>query len=57
VQGKDLVPKKITYRATSPLYAGERYRVLLDEEKSKVSEVRIVDSSGKTSMVGQIESA
>ena len=56
VQGKDTVPKKITYRATSPLYAEERYRVLMDEEKNRVSEVRIVDRYGKTSMVGQIES-
>jgi len=28
----------------------------MDEEKNRVSEVRIVDSYGKTSMVGQIES-
>jgi hypothetical protein len=51
-----LTPRKITYRATSPLYAGERYRIVLEEEKEKVSEVRIVDSYGKTSMVGNIES-
>ncbi|KAE9380629.1 hypothetical protein N431DRAFT_432917 [Stipitochalara longipes BDJ] len=57
VQGRDIVPKKVTYRATSPLYAGEKYRVIMDEEQSKVSEVKIVDSYGKTSMVGQIESA
>jgi hypothetical protein len=57
VQGRDIVPKKVTYRATSPLYAGEMYRVVMDEEQSKVSEVRIVDSYGKTSMVGQIERA
>ncbi len=57
VQGRDTVPKKITYRATSPLYAEERYRVLMGEEKNKVSDVRIVNSYGKSSMVGQIESA
>lgn len=57
VQGRDTVPKKVTYRATSPLYAGERYRVIMDEEKGKVSEMRIVDSYGKMSMVGKIESA
>jgi hydroxyacyl-ACP dehydratase HTD2-like protein with hotdog domain len=57
VQGRDVVPKKVTYRATSPLYAGEKYRVIMDEEKGKVSEVKIIDSYGKTSMVGQIESA
>lgn len=55
-KGGDAVPRKITYRATSPLYAGETYRVVLDEEKEKIAEVRIVDAYGKTSMVGQIES-
>lgn len=57
VQGRDVVPKKVTYRATSPLYAGEKYRVVMDETQGKVSEVEIVDSYGKTSMIGQIESA
>jgi hypothetical protein len=57
MQGRDIVPKKVTYRATSPLYAGESYRIIMDEAQSKVSEVKIVDSYGKTSMVGQIESA
>jgi hydroxyacyl-ACP dehydratase HTD2-like protein with hotdog domain len=55
VQGRDVVPKKVTYRATSPLYAGERYRVIMDEEHTKVSQVSIFDSYGKISMVGQIE--
>jgi hydroxyacyl-ACP dehydratase HTD2-like protein with hotdog domain len=50
------VPKKVTYRATTPLYAGETYRVLLDEEQDNISEVKIVDSYGKVAMVGQIES-
>jgi len=56
IQGRNVLPKKITYRATSPLYAGEKYRVIMDEEQGAVSAVRIVDSYGKTSMVGQIES-
>jgi hypothetical protein len=55
-RGGDAVPRKITYRATNPIYAGEAYRVVLDEEKEKIAEVRIVDAYGKTSMVGQIES-
>jgi hypothetical protein len=50
-----VVPKKVKYRATSPLYAGERYRVIMEEELNKISGVRIMDS--KTSMVGQIESS
>lgn len=56
VRGGDVFPKKITYRATSPLYAGEKYRVVMDEEVDKVTDVKIVDSYGNTSMVGQIQS-
>lgn len=48
--------KKVTYRATSPLYAGERYRIVMGEAKEKVTDVRIVDSYGQVGMVGQIES-
>lgn len=51
-----MFPKKITYRATSPLYAGENYRALMGEEKEKVTEVSIIDSYGRVGMVGQIES-
>jgi hydroxyacyl-ACP dehydratase HTD2-like protein with hotdog domain len=56
VHGGNVFPKKIAYRATSPLYAGEKYRVILEEEKDKISEVKIVDSYGKVGMVGTIES-
>lgn len=56
VKGRDAVPRKVTYRATSPLYAGEKYRVVLDEEKEKITEAKIVDAYGTTAMVGQIES-
>lgn len=56
VNGREVFPKKTTYRATSPLYAGEKYRVVMDEEENKVTEVKIVDSYGNTSMVGRIES-
>lgn len=56
VKGGDAVPKKVTYRATSPLYAGETYRILLEEEKDKITEAKIVDSYGRVGMVGQIES-
>ena len=57
VNGGKAFPKKITYRATSPLYAGERYRIVADEEVDKVTDLKIVDSYGKVSMVAQIESA
>lgn len=56
VNGGDVLPKKVTYRATSPLYAGERYRIVMDEPKEKVTDVTIVDSYGQVGMVGQIES-
>lgn len=55
-RGGDAIPRKVTYRATSPLYAGEKYMVLIDEEVDSVTEAKIVDSYGKTSMIGQIES-
>ena len=56
VEGGDATPKKLSYRATNPLYAGEKYRIVMDEEQDKVTKIRIVDSYGTTSMVGQIES-
>lgn len=55
IRGEDF-PKKITYRATSPLYAGEKYRVVMDEEENKSTSVKIIDSYGNTSMIGRIES-
>ncbi len=48
-------PKKIVYRATSPLYAGEEYRIIMEDEVDKITEVKIVDRYGVTSMVGRIE--
>ena len=56
IRGSSAFPKKITYRATSPLYAGEKYRMMMGEEKDKVTEVNIIDSYGKVGMVGKIES-
>lgn len=56
-KGGDVFPKKITYRATSPLYAGEKYRIMMDEDVDNIALIRIIDSYGKVSMAGQIESA
>lgn len=56
VRGGNVFPKKITYRATSPLYAGEKYRAVMGEEKGKITGVNIIDSYGQVGMVGQIES-
>lgn len=55
VHGGDAFPRRINYRATNPIYAGEKYRILMDEEDEKVSQMRIVDSFGATSMLGTIE--
>lgn len=50
------VPKSISYRATSPLYAGERYRIIVEEEKDGITDCKIFDSYGNISMTGNIES-
>lgn len=55
IKGGSLLPKKTTYRATRPIYACEKYRIVMDEEKDMVTEVRIVDSYGNVGMVGKIE--
>jgi hydroxyacyl-ACP dehydratase HTD2-like protein with hotdog domain len=52
----EMVPKRVEYRATSPVYVNEAYRVIMDEEAAEgVSEVRIVDSGGIVCMKGRIE--
>ena len=56
VRGGNASPKKITYRATRPLYAGERYRIVMGDEKDGVTEARIVDCYGGVGMLGRIES-
>ncbi|KAL5114351.1 hypothetical protein ACEQ8H_007741 [Pleosporales sp. CAS-2024a] len=55
----EAVPKRIAYRAMSPLYVGEPYRILLDKaDKGEDSEegwkAEIWDSFGKQSMKGAI---
>ncbi|CAO2654032.1 Nn.00g107650.m01.CDS01 [Neocucurbitaria sp. VM-36] len=52
----EAVPKSIAYRAMSPLYIGEPYRILLDKGESKPGEweAGIWDSFGKQSMKGTI---
>lgn len=57
IRSPDAVPRKISYRATTPLYAGEKYRAILSDEKEKITDIKLVDSYGKTAMVGTIESA
>ncbi|CZT06949.1 uncharacterized protein RAG0_12536 [Rhynchosporium agropyri] len=56
LHGGEATPKKITYRATSPLYADEPYRVVMGEEVGSLTDVKIVDSFGQMSMQATIES-
>lgn len=57
---EEAVPKSIAYRAMSPLYVGEPYRILLEKGMGKESseggwKAEIWDSFGKQSMKGTIE--
>lgn len=52
--GKEgVVPKSIAYRAMSPLYVGEQYRISL-KKAEKVWDTEIWDAFGKQSMKGTI---
>jgi hypothetical protein len=58
VRGKEeLVPKRVTYRATHPLYVGEAYRICLGrmEDEAGKWDVRVLDGRGNLCMVGEIE--
>ncbi|KAK1145387.1 hypothetical protein N8T08_004262 [Aspergillus melleus] len=53
--GDLVLPEKIAYRATSPLYAEEEYRVVLDEEQGDgVARVRILRPDGEVAMKAEI---
>lgn len=55
VDGGLVLPEKIAYRATSPLYAEEEYRVVLDEEAGDgVARVRILRPDGEVAMKAEI---
>ena len=50
------IPRKIKYRAMSPLYVGEQYRILMGKEDSEGKwKAEIWDSFGKIGMKGTIE--
>jgi hydroxyacyl-ACP dehydratase HTD2-like protein with hotdog domain len=50
-----LLPESISYRATSPLYAEETYRIVLDEEQGDgVSRVQIFTPDEKVAMKAEI---
>lgn len=53
----DLVfPQKIEYRATSPVYAGEPYRVLMNDDAvdKKDADVQVVSNDGTVCMKGTV---
>ncbi|KIX07035.1 uncharacterized protein Z518_05012 [Rhinocladiella mackenziei CBS 650.93] len=49
-------PEKIEYRATSPVYAREAYRVMMDDAAvgQKEAEVRVMSNDGTTCMKGTV---
>jgi hydroxyacyl-ACP dehydratase HTD2-like protein with hotdog domain len=47
-------PKEIQYRATSPVYAGEGYRVVTDEKIGQEAKVEVVSDDGTVCMKGTI---
>lgn len=51
-----IYPKQIDYRATSPVYAGEGYRIMMNEDAidKKQAEMLIVSDDGTTCMKGTI---
>ncbi|KAF2635175.1 hypothetical protein P280DRAFT_462007 [Massarina eburnea CBS 473.64] len=51
---EDAVPKSIAYRAMSPLYMGEQYRILLNREGEGKWKAEIWDGFGKLGMRGSI---
>lgn len=51
-----LAPQSISYRATSPLYAGDEYRVVLQEGEMGVSHVQIMGPGDVMAMKAEIRS-
>ena len=51
----DVVPRSISYRATSPLYAGDEYKIVLEEDRD-LARVQILGPGGVVSMKAEIQS-
>lgn len=47
-----VVPERISYRATSPLYAGDEYRIVLEDGEG--TEVQIIGPGGVVAMKAEI---
>lgn len=51
-----VVPRRISYRATSPLYAGDEYRIVMQED-GNLATVQILAPGGAVAMKAEIEGA
>ena len=51
---EDAVPQRIAYRATSPLYVEDEYRVVLEEGREGGGEVRILAPGDVVAMKAEI---
>ena len=49
-----IIPQRISYRATSPLYAGEEYRVVLKEDRD-IAKVEILAPGEVVAMKAEIQ--
>jgi hydroxyacyl-ACP dehydratase HTD2-like protein with hotdog domain len=55
LEAMELVPRSISYRATSPLYAGDEYNIVLEED-GNLAKVNILGPGGVVSMKAEIQS-
>jgi hydroxyacyl-ACP dehydratase HTD2-like protein with hotdog domain len=54
--GEGVAPRRVKYKATHPIYVGDRYRICMEKEDiGGGTEMKIVDQYGNIGMVGRIE--
>lgn len=54
--GDGTIPQSIDYRATSPLYVGEQYRIVMEKtENGRAANQTIYAPSGEVAMRGEIK--
>lgn len=51
----EVVPLSVSYRATSPLYAGDEYKIVLEED-GDLAKVQILGPGGVVAMKAEIQS-
>lgn len=56
-EGESQVPASIAYRATSPLYAEEPYRIVLEEQGEGKVKTTVYGLDGTVCMKGNIKAA